>query len=213
MGDSKTLTKFRRLLEECEEGHFFKGTISEFDVVDYVPKERHTKGMFVDSGSETKLVEFYSGSKKYIEDLSHLSIGEEVLILGKNNPLRPKNTLPNIIIVPRTNVVLLSREQERFRFEGRIDYATLTSCVFAGFFAVISYLTADIPLLFLGVFYPYWELTLWSSIISIFFFVLFLTLIVYKPYTRRGLVVKGNSETWKILIDEISGRFSEIALT
>ena len=49
LGESKIIKKFSRMLGECEEGHVYGGKIIDFDTVAYVPKERLTKGMTVDS--------------------------------------------------------------------------------------------------------------------------------------------------------------------
>jgi hypothetical protein len=131
LGESQVLKKFQRLLDQCEEEHVLRGTIIEFDTLDYVPKERHLKGMIVSSKAVNHRVDFSLGAAKYIEDASALKIGDEIIIMRKVHPHGPNNILPVVIIVPEKKLVLLSRERESYRSEGWAENAIIVCLILA----------------------------------------------------------------------------------
>ncbi len=196
------------MLEECEKEQVFRGTIGDFDTVDYVPKERHTKGMKVTSKEGTHQVDFYSGSTKYIEDASSIKIGVEAIVFGKENPHRPNNILPAIIMVPKENLVLLAREKENFRSEGWVENAQIVSIILSLILGTISWLSNDVPILLFNTLFMYWELTFWFGLGSFLFFLLFIAINIYGRHTRRGRVVRCDPETWNTIKDEVFKRFA-----
>ncbi len=196
------------MLGQCEKEQVFRGTIIDFDTEDYVPKERHTKGMKVTSKEGTHQVDFYSGSVKYIEDASSLKMSVDVIVLGKENPHRPNNILPAILIVPKENLVLLAREQENFRSEGWVENVKIVSYTLGLIFGVLSWLSNDIPFILFHTFFLYWEVTFWFGLVSLLFFLLLIAVSIYDRHTRRGRVVRCDPETWNTISDEVFKRFA-----
>lgn len=208
MGESSLLKKFHRLLAECEEDNFYSGTILEFDTEGYVPRERHTRGMIVDSKAGTRRVVFYHGSEKYIKDSSSLRVGDDVIIISKELPHRPNTYQPSIIIIPDDKIVLLAQERENFRSEGWAENAQIVSLILFFILGIISWLSNDIPFILFHRYYMYWEITFWSGLTSILCFLVVVLIEICRHHARRGIVHQCDTEIWNIISDEVTERFS-----
>ena len=207
MGDSKVIKKFQRLLEECEEGHIYQGTILDFVKVDYVPKERYATGMIVTGKTGTHKIEFASGHKKYIKDASSFSIGEEVLVLGNENHLRPNTTLPSIILIPEEEAVVLSKEHLGYKFHGWVDYAQVLFYILGSIFGVIVLFGDLIYSILFGQFFFDRPLVYWSGFGAILSILGIFLLDAYSRHRYRERLVLCDSDTWNIINEEIVERF------
>ena len=210
MGDSKVIKKFHRLLEECEEDHIYQGTILDFVKVDYVPKEKYATGIIVTGKSGTYRVEFASGQKKYIEDVSAFNIGDEVLVLGRANPLRPNTTLPSIILFPEEEAVTLSREHPEYKFYGWVDYAQVLFYLLAGILGVISFFGDIIFSILYGPLNFNRSLVYWSGVGAILLLVGILFLDAYIRHVYRERLVLCDEETWRTINEELRDWFADI---
>ncbi|MHA1576096.1 MAG: hypothetical protein ACTSU3_01925 [Candidatus Thorarchaeota archaeon] len=206
MGESKVIKKFHRLLEECEEGHIFNGTILEFDTVEYVPKERLAKGMIVTSKGGTRRVNFSTRLKsKSIVDVSSLHANDLVHVFGKKDESRTNCTIPSIIMIPERRVVLFARTRDMFSLKGDwADYVQALSYLLAVILGGISQLSLFLPL---GLFQST-TISLQIGLIAFIFFIIMIGVDWYRSYVGRSRVVQCDSDTWKIISDEVTKRFS-----
>ncbi|TFG30933.1 hypothetical protein EU528_07430 [Candidatus Thorarchaeota archaeon] len=199
MGDLKDIKKFQRLLAECEESHIYQGKIADFVKVDYVPKERYATGMMVTSKNGTHRVEFASGEKKYIENASSFRIGDEIIVLGKENPTRSNTTIPSIILIPDEETVVLSKEHLGLKFHGWIDYAQVLFYILGSILGVLSLFGDLIFSMLYGEFYFNRPLVYWSGFGAILFVVALLSLDSYSRHMYRAKEILCDPETWKII--------------
>jgi hypothetical protein len=210
MGDSKVIKKFLRLLEECEDDHIYQGTILEIIKVDYVPKERYATGIIVTGKTGIHRVEFASGHKKYIEDIASFNIGDEVLILGKENHLRPNTTLPSIILIPEEEAVVLSKEHPEYRFHGWVDYAQVVFYIIGSIFGVLSLFGDLIFSMLYGSFNFNRPLVYWFGFVAILSLLGIFLLDAYSRHVYRERLILCDTDTWNIINGEIIDRFGEI---
>jgi hypothetical protein len=207
MGDSKVIKKFQRLLDECEEGHVYQGKIIDFVKVDYVPKERYATGMIMTGKNGTHRVEFASCQKKYIEDASTFRIGDEVIVLGKENRLQSNTTIPSIILIPEEETVVLSKEHLGFKFHGWVDYTQVLFYILGSILGVL-YLFGDIIFSILyGPLNFNRPLVYWSGLGSILSIVVLISLDIYSRHEYRAREILCDSGTWNIINSEIAQRF------
>lgn len=208
MGDSKTIKKFMRLLTESEKDHFYTGTILEFDVEDYVPRERHNRGMIVDSKAGTRRIVFYDGRKKYIKDSSSLQIGDNVIIISKAHSQRSNTYIPSIIMVLANKVAILAFEPENFKFEGWIEYTQATSLLIAFIVSFVYEFVWQFDFFMFLTTSSSSELPLWIGLILVFSLTIFFTVSIYDRNNRKGRVVRCDSDTWNFMSEEVTKRFS-----
>ena len=174
--------------------------------MDYVPKERLAKGMIVDSSEGTHRVNFTRFTKnKPVVDISPLNVGIQVLILGKQHGDRENSTIPDIIMIPDRHLVLFARERDMFSWKGDLaDYVQAVSYLFGIILGVIAQLIFFIPL---GSFQN-WTMSLQLGSIAIIFIIIMIGVDWYRSHGRRSIVVRCDSDTWKIISDEVTKRFS-----
>ncbi|MFW9843209.1 MAG: hypothetical protein ACFFEV_01405 [Candidatus Thorarchaeota archaeon] len=207
MGDSKIIKKFQKTLEECNEVPFYSGTILEFDTVGYVPKERHTSGVIIESKSGNHRVVFCNDSQKFIENASSLKIDDEILVFIRKQSDQPKTILPTIIVVPKERLILFSRKQEPQKSEGWVENLQILSIVLSLVLGAISQLSSDISFILFSTWFMFWDITLWLGLGSFFFFFIFIVIHLYDRSSRRERVIRCDTDTWSIVKDEIIKKF------
>ena len=208
MGDSKIINKFQRLLEECEKEHIYQGTILDFVKVDYVPKERHVSGIIVTGKKGTHRVEFASGPKKYIENVSQFRIGDEVMVLGKENQLRSNTTTPSIILLPEEDTIVLSKEHGYIKMQRWADYAQAVLFFFAIILGVISWIGDFVFTFLLGPYFHPYPLIITLSAGGAALLILGVILLeLYSQYDYRERVIRCDPDTWISLNNEIILKF------
>ena len=104
MGDSKILAKFRRLCDDYKVEDVFEGVVEDFDTIYPVPPERLTRGMTVNIGEEKRLVDFH------ITKRPPVSVGDRVLVVGREYSDLRNSILPVVILSPTEKWVLFSEE-------------------------------------------------------------------------------------------------------
>ena len=196
------------MLEECEEGHVYVGKIIDFDTVAYVPKERLTKGMTVDSKEGPHRVNFTRFTKNTpVVDTSSLNVGNQVLVLGKQYGNRQNSTIPEIIMITERQQLLFARERDMFSWKGDLaDYVQALSYLLALILCGISQFSffLNFPLGLL----QSTTISLQIGSIALIFFIIMIGVDWYRSYVVRSRVVQCDTETWNIVRDEISKRFS-----
>ncbi len=209
MGESKIIKKFRRLLTECEEDHLHQGIITEFIKVEFVPKERYATGIIVTGDTGTHRIEFASGQKKYIEDAAAFNIGDEVLVLGKKNQLRPNTSIPSIVLFPEEEAVMLSKEYLGYKFHGWVDYAQMLFIILCFLFGVIP-MFGD--LIYSLLYVPSTPPVYWSFVGFVPSFLGFIILEAYSRSLYQERLVLCDTETWNMINMEIAERFRNIKM-
>jgi hypothetical protein len=203
MGNSLPTTsiqkKLERMLDLCTADHVFKGTIFEFDTVGSVPKERLTKGMFVDRREGMRRVIFYDtvGGTCMVNTLL-LNIGDSVIILGKQHRQRETATFPMLIMHSETQTLLFSREPETNQWSAS-DTALSIVYVIGLFIIAITYLIQ-----FLSTNWFHWILL---DVAAVVIFLVFFVIVMYQRYLRRERVVHFDSQGWEHVVNIINNRF------
>ena len=173
-----------------------------------MPKERHVSGIIVTGRTGTHRVEFASGQKKNIENVSLFRIGDEVMVLGKENQLRSNTTTPSIILLPEEDTVILSKEHGYFKMRRWVDYAQAVLFFFALILGVIAWIEDIIFTIAHG---PYSYLS--SPIVTLSAGVAVLLILgtvlleIYDQYDYRERVIRCDPDTWISLNNEIILRF------
>ena len=198
MGDSKIINRFQRLVEECDKAHIFSGTILDFDTVDYVPKERLTKGMLVTSKAGTRRVSFTAQTiNKPIVNATSLQINEPVQVFGVEAASRPNTTIPVIIAVPERRLVLFAKERDMFSWKGGpADYIQALSYLIGITLLAISQLAPLLPLASPLNILQSLAISLQVGLISGVFLLIMLGIDWYRSYLTRFRLVHCDSETW-----------------
>ena len=205
MGESGQLKKIERLLEQIltqlEPEHIYRGTIFEFDTVGPVPKERLVKGMLVDRKEGIRRVYFEaSGTSNPRLNSSVLDVGDSVIVVGKQNPLRETTTFPLLIILPERQTILISQQLDdpRKRNPGENALGVLY-CIL---------LVLGVPGYLLGPYFFPMYLNLWIEIILLYVAlgVLFLGIVWYQKYIRRARTIHFDRESWTIILNFVKHR-------
>lgn len=207
LGDSKIVKKFRRLLAECEEGHVYKGKILDFIKVDYVPKERQATGMIITGDTGTHRVEFTSGPKEYIKNASPFRVGDEILVLGRENKFKSNATLPSIILIPEEESVVLSKEHSEHKLHGWVDHVQAVFFLLAIILGIIYWFGDLIFIAVFGIIHPYPPIITLSGAGACLLFLGIVLLDIYSRYDLQERTIRRDSETWTLFNDEINQRF------
>ena len=196
------------MLEECEEGHVYRGKIIDFDTVDYVPKVRLARGMTVDSKEGAQRVNFTrSTNNKQIIDATSLNIGDQVLVLGKPHGYRENSTSPSIIMIPERQQVLFARERDMLSWKGGLaDYIQVISYCSVIILTVIGQVIALFAFGPLPI--PNLILSIQLGLLSLIFFFILVGIDWYRSHITRPILVRCDSETWNSIGEDVSRRFS-----
>jgi len=185
MGDSKLLTKFRRLCDDYKAEFTIEGVVESFDTIYPVPPERLTRGMTLNLGEETRLVDFHLTKKPPVD------VGNVVLVVGSNYSSAKNSILPAVILNPTEKWVLFSKEL----LVKKPDKTELViTLVAAGIFIV--------ALLILREFY--------SSVAFGFFLVSYFFICAPSyilTYLRRPRLLHCSKREFFLLTEEITARF------
>ena len=209
MGESRQFTKIERLLKQtlalCEPEHIYRGTISEFDTVDSVPKERLVKGMLVDGTEGIRRVYFETlGQGKSSIDSSLLNVGDPVIVVGRQNPLRETATFPPLIILPEKQTILFSQQPDNPKKSGPGE-----SVLFVLFCPIIALSVLVFTL------YPYafpiisWALYELLVLLDVALGALFIGIVWYQTFVRRARVITFDGASWTNVVDFIKHRLPE----
>lgn len=214
MGESRQFTKIERLLEQilalCEPEHVYQGTISEFDTVGSVPKERLVKGMFVDGKEGIRRVYFeVSGPGKSNIKTSLLNLGDSVIIVGKQNPLRETATFPLLVILPERQTILISQQLNDPRKGDPGDIALFVLFCITAVLCVPLVLTTPFPSI--SQYLIPISLTLWMQIalLCVVLEVPIFGIIWYQMYLRRARTIRFDRDSWTNVVDFIKHRLPE----
>jgi len=202
------IKKFYRMLSQCEEEHVFRGTIIDFDTVDYVPKERLAKGMIVHTEQDTRRVNFALFlNNRPVMDALLLNVGDQVLVLGAQHENRGGITLPTIIMIQERKSILFAKERDMFSWKGGWgDYLQAISYLISIVLVAISMVVVLFPIGTMSL--QNMILSLQIGSIAFIFFIIVIGVDWYRSHIRRPIMVRCDSETWKIISDEVMKRFS-----
>lgn len=191
------------LLDKSEIDHVFKGTIFKLDTLNSGsnPKERLVQGMLVDRKAGMRRVLFQ-------EDLSNnsqipsssLSIGDPVIVVGRQNSLRADTTLPLLILLPEKQTLLVSERPATTHESGPSE------SVLVILYCIIAVLS--VPIYFWSfIFFP--VLSQLREQVTIFYiavFLLFFGILGYQLYTRRARTIHFDRESWTGIVSLIKNR-------
>lgn len=207
MGESGQLKKIERLLEQIltqwEPEHIYRGTIFEFDTVGPVPKERLVKGMLVDRKEGIRRVYFEAlGTSKPRLNSSVMDVGDSVIVVGKQNPLRETTTFPLLIILPEKQIILLSQQlgDPRMKDPGENALAVLYCILIV--LGVPVYLT---PYLLPISWFLWGQMTLLCVVLTVLFF----GIVRYQKYLRRARTIHFDRDSYSIIMDFIKHRLPD----
>jgi len=187
MGDSKILTKFRRLCDDYKAEYVIEGVVEDFDTIYPVPPERLTRGMTIKIGEETRFVDFHFTKRPPV------SVGDRVLVVGREYSTVRNSILPVVILSPTEKWVLFSEEhilKNPDKLELAIYLAGMGVCI------AVYLLAREVhPLLAFGALvFSYLLICTPSSII--------------QSYRRRARLYNCGEEECHLLLEEMGGRFA-----
>ncbi|KXH70571.1 MAG: hypothetical protein AM326_04195 [Candidatus Thorarchaeota archaeon SMTZ-45] len=205
MGDSKLLTKFRRLCDDYKAEFAIEGVVESFDTIYPVPPERLNRGMIIDSESGKKYVDFWFHKQSPVE------VGQRVIVVGKplvlrtnadvsfigrNYPSKIDCVAPIAVLSPERRWIQSSREKWP-------RSPRLFMSVYAGFM-VILYVLIAIPLTNL-------VFIMMNPLLSFLLLVLYIFAMCgpfpLMNYLHRSRLYNTDEMTWTLLMEEIATRF------
>jgi hypothetical protein len=190
MGDQKLLTKFRRFCDDYRAEYAFEGIIEGFDTIDGIDPERLTRGLFVRSERDSRLVGLDSKRKPPVE------VGNTIIVVGRDARLKENEVIPAAILIPKERSILFSSEIKHTRH----GFVILFSPLIVAFGIIMSYILF-IPL-------EYSLTYSWIFLLGISFFVSWFPSMSYlEDYLKRPRLYHCDEKTWSTLSEEITERF------
>lgn len=190
--------KIEYFLDKCEVNHVFKGTLYKFDTLGSGPKEHKVKGMLVEREEGMRRVFFQEDlSDESQINSSTLSIGDPVIVVGRQNSLEEDTTLPLFILLPEKQSLLVSEKPTTSR------ESNLGESILAVPFCIIVILS--VPLYFWNfIFFPVLpQLLEQVTIFYIALSLLFFGILGYQIYTRRAQTIHFDRESWIAIVSLI----------
>ncbi len=205
MGDSKLLTKFRRLVDDSNAEFVIEGVIEGFETVDPVPLDRLNRGMFVNSDPRKFFVDFRFSKQPPAE------VGQRVIVVGKplalgtnadvsfigrSYPSKIDCVMPIVILCPEQQWIQSSREKWP-------RSPKLFMSVYAGLM-IILYVLISIPLTNL-------VFIMINPLLSILLLALYIFAMCVPfslmNYLQRSRLYNIDETTSTLLMEEIEARF------
>ena len=185
LGDQKLLRKFREFCEAYNVKYAFEGVVEGFDTIDTVDPERLTRGLFVRSERDVKLVQNESKRKPPV------IIGDRLIVVGRNGRHGEKSVLPAALLILKRKQMFFAKALRI----GKLDEFRLNRLLYA--IAVISMgfllaLMTNPTIELLGV---------WIIL------VLFVSSFSVTGYVLRPRLYSCDEDTWHALTTEIAERF------
>lgn len=131
---------------------------------------------------------------------SSLSIGDPVIVVGRQNSLRADTTLPLLILLPEKQTLLVSERPATTHESGPSE------SVLVILYCIIAVLS--VPIYFWSfIFFP--VLSQLREQVTIFYiavFLLFFGILGYQLYTRRARTIHFDRESWTGIVSLIKNR-------
>lgn len=187
MGDSKLLAKFHRLCDDYKAEYAIEGMVEDFDTIYPVPPERLTRGMTLNLGNETKLVDFHLTKRPPV------NVGDKVVVVGKNYSIRERSFLPAVILSPEEKWVLFSKEN----LVKKPNKLELVIILIGAVVLIVEWLIASV--------FGSFGIVAYGSLVL---FLLFCPPPYVLSYIRRPRMYNCSEQECRLLLEEIGGRFA-----